>query len=448
MYDALGSIPKGVNIVIFIWAAVGLVMMLRDPKFRKERFFFLSLAVVGFMALWRILIGIDTSRYAAGLILPFTVSAAYLLYVARKKRHLPVRLVLCVALICSGFIIPKMILDSVFRNYSSDVMSEMFRDLDRTHNDYAFLVPRKDLSRILFSSRLDRKLKAITMAEGRDIERDVVCKYVTNYKRAYPDTVLNIESRTLKDNKTDDKTKEKMEKVLDILRPKQIASIVDDARKEKKQMVFILSTGNQSGPVSENRIPPYRPNLLDNGDLEEQDSPEESGTKMNAHLGDLIADGGAALAAAGPPRNAFFSVEATPETIPEFRIQNDDAIDGEHSVRIRAGEVAAYMMFDKRFSNGQYDYSMLIKGETDTNVAIICEINREDGGSKIRRIALFTIPDRRLFQISTHFSMEDLNGGDDFRIGVSVEKGEAFFDNFSLTPADSGVPGATSSGTN
>ena len=102
-------------------------------------------------------------------------------------------------------------------------------------------------------------------------------------------------------------------------------------------------------------------------------------------------------------------------------------------------------MFDKCFSNGKYDYSMLIKGETGTNVSILCEIARVDGSREIRRIGSFVIPDRRLFQISTRFSVEDLNGEDCFRAGVSVQKGEAAFDNFSLTPAASDVAAGSGS---
>ena len=52
---------------------IGLFLLLRDPKIRKEKLFYISLAAVGFMVAWRILFRITTSRYAAGLILPFVV---------------------------------------------------------------------------------------------------------------------------------------------------------------------------------------------------------------------------------------------------------------------------------------------------------------------------------------------------------------------------------------
>jgi hypothetical protein len=437
MFEAFEKIPKGVNIIIFIWAIIGLFLLLMNPKVRKEKLFWVFLAVAGFMVFWRILFGIDSSRYAAGLILPFTVSASYLVCTAGRKKHLPIRIPLCIALVCSGFILVKMNTDSVFRNYESDIVSEVFKDFERDRDIRMFRAPWKDFSRILFSSRLGGKLKATAWDDEHESEK--VHKYLVNYDIAYPDTVYNIDSRTIEDDA----------EVWDILKSKhtQIASLVEDARRNKRQLIFLLSSDNHGAPVSENGIPPYRPNLLDNGDLEELDSPEESGAKNKEHIGCSYADKDATAPTFRTPRNAYFSFEADATSLPEVNMQNAYAIAGGHSARIRAGkDAAACLMFDKRFPNGKYDYSMLIKGETGTNVAILCEIGRDDGGRETRQVGSFVIPDRRLFLITTHFSVEDLDGEDYFRAGVSVQKGEAYFDNFSLTPAASGAAAESGSG--
>ena len=427
MLEALGKIPKGVNIIIFIWAIIGLILLLMDPKVRKEKFFYLSLAVVGFMVLWRILIGIDSSRYATGLILPFTVFASYLICSAGRKKHLPVRLTLYAAIACMGFILLKMNTDSVFRNYSSDIVSELFKDIEQERDIRMFRAPWKDFSRILFSTRLSRNIKA-TAWDGEH-EKENVHKFLVNYDIAYPETVYNVDSRTIEGDK----------EVWEAIRSKHrhVASLIEDTRKEKKQLIFLLSSDNQGVPVSENNIPPYSPNLLENGDMEELDSPEESDVKIKAHIGNSVANNKSDAPAVRTPRNAHFSSAADADALPEVNAQNDFAIAGEHSARIRAAtKDTAYLLFDKRFSNGKYDYSMLIKGETGTNVSILCEVCK-DGGSEIRQVGSFVIPDRRLFLITTHFSVDDLNGEDYFRAGVSVQTGEAYFDNFSLTPAAS-----------
>jgi hypothetical protein len=41
MLEAAQKIPKGVNIVIFIWALIGLYFLLRNPKIRKDFYFWL-----------------------------------------------------------------------------------------------------------------------------------------------------------------------------------------------------------------------------------------------------------------------------------------------------------------------------------------------------------------------------------------------------------------------
>ena len=124
-------------------------------------------------------------------------------------------------------------------------------------------------------------------------------------------------------------------------------------------------------------------------------------------------------------------------------MQNDFSIAGNHSAWIRAAKNKAFLMFEKPFSNGEYEYSMLVKGKTGTNVAILCEVCKDDS-RETRTIATFNIPDKRLFRITTRFSMEDLSGEDHFLAGVSVKNGEAYLDNFSLTQAASDVPAAAS----
>jgi len=425
MFEALGKIPKGVNLIIFIWAVIGLVLMLRDPKIRKEKFFYVSLALIGFMMIWRIVIGINSSRYASGLILPFAVFAAYLLYDSGRKRHFQIRLALYIALICSGFFLPKMIQDSVFRNTGSDVMAEMFKDLEQTHREDLFRVSGKDFSRILYASHLGRNLKVTVWDEKRDRDRMLLYDHLLHYDLVNPpETLLNVDLRTVRDNK----------EVWDHIRPKIIASLIEDTKKDKKQLVLSLTPDNQCVPIPESRIAPYQPNLLDNGDLEELDTPEESFGKLKVHLLNDSAQHSQPDPAARTPRSAFFALAPDTDSLPEVNVQNDFAIAGNHSARIHqaAEDGNTFLMFDKRFSNGEYEYSMLIQGETDTFASIICEVNK-DGKREIRTIATLYLLDKRLFQVKTHFSVEDLGEGDYFLAGVSVKHGEAYFDNFSLT---------------
>ena len=439
MFESLEKIPKGVNVIVFIWALFGLFMVLRNPKIRKEKSFYIFSGIIGFMMVWRVGVGIMTSRYATGLILPFVVFASYFLCHAGKKKHALVRAAFYVMIACTGFILLKMNTDSVFRNYSSDIVSEVFKRYDRTNNLYSFRAPWKDFSRILFASHLNERLVAVYDTHFH--------KFIFEDKSVYPrETLINIDSRMIADDA----------EVWDKLRTKQVASLVEDAEKNKRQLIFLLSSDDQCIPVPENRIPPYRPNLLDNGDLEELDSPEESCDKLKAHNAECVlsnASGETVLT----PRNAFFSAEPAAASLFEVNAQNDSRIAGNNSARIRFNQEKEYrrdivwdyfpdkvasLMFDRHFSNGDYEFSMLVRGETGAEVCVVCEFCK-DGSREPRRIAAFRIPDKRLFQITTHFSVDDLGQDDYFQVGVSVQKGEAYFDNFSLTPAVS-APAASS----
>ena len=418
MLESLEKIPKGVNLILFIWAAVGLFFMLRDPKARKEKIFYACLAMIVFMVLWRTLIKLISSRYAICLILPTVVSAAYLIYVQGKRRHVLVRVAFSVAILISGYLFLKMNTNSVFRNYSSEILSEIFRGIESgSREKHIYVASWKDFSRVYYATRLGDSISSIRDKDIHD--------YVLNYRSVYPDTYLNVESRSIQDDPV----------VVDMLRGRQIASLIDDTDKDKKQFVFHVSSGNQCVPVSETRIAPYRPNLLDNGDLEQLDTPEESFGKLKTHI-EQYAVSRNADEPIRTPRNAFFHTAQELAFPPDVNTQESGAIDGKNSVRINIPDGSAGLMFDQRFSNGEYDYSMLVKGKTGTQVCIYYETEKNDC-RETQPVATFTVPDKRLFRITSKISVGDLDGEDCFRLGVSVRNGEAYFDDFSLMPSPS-----------
>ena len=417
MLESFEKIPKGVNIIVFIWAMIGLFLLLRNTKVRKEKLFILCLAVIGFMAAWRVLFKITTSRYAAGLILPFVVFASYFLYNAGKKRHGFVRLVLSAAIACTGFIILKMNFDSVTRNESAVAVSETFRVFDATRGNYMFRAPWKDFRRIYYFSRMSDNIMGVYDP----------AKLILNYNYVFKDTVLDVEFKDIADNA----------EVLERLRQKYrlVASLIEESNPKKKQLIYVLTSDNKCVPILKERIPPYRPNLLDNGDLEELDTPEESCEKLKSLLGHFGTSPDAANPAARTPRAACFVAGSGSASIPEVGVQNDFRIAGDYSARIRIPEGNASLMFDRHFTNGDYEYSMLVQGEKGTRVRAVYEVSK-DGSHEVRQIATFLVPDRRMFLVTTHFSVEDLGREDFFQVGATVQNGEAYLDNFSLTTAE------------
>ena len=426
MLESFGKIPKGVNIIVFIWAMIGLFLLLRDPKLRKEKLFFISLAAVGFMVAWRILFRITSSRYATGLILPFVVCASYFLYNSGKRRHAFVRFVLYTAIACTGIIILKMNLDSVTRNESAVTVAEIFRNVDGTRGNHMFRAPWKDFRRIYYFSHMNDNILGVYN----------VSKLILNYNEVYVDTVLNVEAKAMKADARDSGVPE--ETVWNKLGQdaRLIASVVEESNVKKKQLVYLLSSDNRCVPVLKDRIPPYRPNLLGNGDMEATDTPEESREKLGSHLGEYAMSPAGSHQTVRTPQSAYFSVKSGSASLPEVGVLNDSRIAGNNSARIQIPSGTAYLMFDRRFSNGAYEYSALVQGKKGTMVRLLHEICR-DGSRTVRSIALLRIPDERLFQITAHFSVDGLKEDDYFQVGASVQNGEAYWDNFSLTPAES-----------
>lgn len=433
MLEAAEKIPKGANIIIFIWAMIGLYFLLRDPKVRKDFHFWLYAAVIGFMVAWRIVIRILTSRYAAGLIIPFVLLAAVFLVNSVKRRHLIVRLGLYVLIAITGFIILKMNLDSTTRNYYSDMIAEVFDDLGTSRpKDYTFVVEFDDYSRMFNQTRLGRNL-------GR-LKEDKVQDYTLGYRRIYPDTILNAPSKGITDE------------VARLDNMKLLVSLVEKktSNKIKKQLIYAMSGPDECVPISKSGILPCpENNLLENGGMEATDSPEESSAKVETYLKDVSPPSLVRM-----PRNAHFAFAPADEIAaelpadeinlspaletaspPEFDVRSDFAIDGEHSAWIHVSDGTGLLLFEKEFeSGGQYALSMLVQGETGTDVGIFHVVRKADGSRETRQVANLMLPDKRLFRVTVHFSAADLEKTDSFQVGVSVRNGGALFDDFSLTP--------------
>ena len=430
MFDAFQKIPKGVNVIVFIWALIGIFLLLRNPKMRKNGTLYLSLGVIGFMVFWRIGVRIISSRYSSGLIIPFvTLASCFLLDSARRRRPL-VRLVLYVFIAITGFIVLKMNFDGLSRNQYCDVVAEVFADLEHSNRNCIFATPRNNYIRICTIGGLP-----IDRMEAMDDEK-TFNDYIANYTRVYPDTVVNTSSKMIKGE---------LEKSGNL---QKTVSLVENKKGTKHQLIYFITSDNRCAPLSENRIAPYRKNLLENGDFEVLDTPEDSLSKVKSYLADVSGPASSADENVRTPKNVSFvaSSESSFFLRPrerkkktafaaEFNALNDFSIDGDNSVRIRTAGSAARLMFDKHFTNGKYEYSLLVRGGKRTEIIVFYEVC-QGGKRQTVPVATAELTDKRLYQISTDFSVDDLNGEDYFRVGAEVRSGEAFFDDFSLNRLD------------
>lgn len=407
MLEAMGKIPRGINIILFIWMGFAVYCALRNKSFRQRKELLLFYAAIAFMFAWRILIKIITSRYASAMIIPFAVFSSFLLFDTFRKKHLLIRLAWAAFFICTGFIYLKMSFDSITRHDYSTVVAEVFDRYKFSPNNYSFLVNNVQHNRLSYLSRIE----GMKWASKKNTLKNQL-------HTSTSDVVLNYQVKKGEDELRGEKNL------------RTVASLPQKGS-SKRQLVAIYTSMNKARPVSETKKPPYTPNLLKNGDLETLLSPEESHDVLNRHVKGYSSfyDGGEKIQL---PAGTLFHSDADPLSRPELRSTGDVVIDGGHSIRVKLSDGDVYYFFLQKFTNGAYRYSMLVRGETGTQVSAVCRTDKGEGGD-IVELSAFTIPDKRLFELTSDFVVDDLKDEESFLVGLRFHGGEAYFDNFSIT---------------
>ena len=452
IFKGYETIPKGVNEVLFVWAAIGIFLLLRHRKDLKDQaFLYIGLIVIAFMIFWRMFFLNISSRYSFGLILPFAVIASGFLLDGLKKRRRPlVRFALFAAIAVSTVVMVWMNFNGLTRNGHYDVVAEIFSDLDNPKGtekqpvlpkqkaNHVFTVEKEHFFHIGVIGGLER-----THMEAMDNDM-TLDEYLADYTQMYPETLVNIMSRD------PDATPKK-----DGYKITKIVSLCENKKKPKYRLIYSIvpDSANRCVPVSASQIGPYPANLLENGDFEHADSAEESAEKLKLHLPE-----GAMTATEEfrTPRNAFFSAEPPEKrkldamlevrwdwvrnliNIPQQRlpecglVSGGDAIAGNGSARINAPDVPARLMFERQLPDGNYECTLLVRGSRETEITVLYDVSR-NGERETVPVATARLTDKRPYRITARFSVDDLAAGDWFQFGVGVVKGDACLDNVTLT---------------
>lgn len=421
MLESISKLSNGVNIIIFMWTVTCFLFFVTDRKRKIGQLAMIYLAGIAVMIPLTILIVkiYDTSRYATGLILPFTVFAAIFLYDFAKRRHILIRLFLLAYIICTGIIILKMNFDDMSKNHFCYLLAETYDHLDQNGDKNLFKTYSSHFHRISRLSKINKEAHVSVFDTLVDL--DITLDY-----QAYPHS--NLFLNIPKENISDDTAA--------LSNLKMLAHIVANEKGTKRQFIYSWISANQCTPVSGDKIPPYEPNLLDNGDFEVLDSAEESYEKLKAHIADYSSLCNTADEAVRTPRFVYYQAEGDLSSHPVFSVSDANAIDGHNSARIRFPDGQADLFFQKHFSDGQYECSMLIQGSRGTTVWVLRDENR-DGKRKTKRMVLFEIPDNRIYKLTTRFSVDGLGRDDFFLIGARVQNGEACLDDFMLRRTES-----------
>ena len=85
---------------------------------------------------------------------------------------------------------------------------------------------------------------------------------------------------------------------------------------------------------------------------------------------------------------------------------------------------------------------MLVRGDPGTVVGMQYNVYRKNKGESFPLVT-FTLPDKRLYELSVPFTVDDLKDNDYFRVAASVENGKAYLDRFSLIQTEQADEGRT-----
>ena len=410
----LTTIPKSVNEFVFIIALIGLGIYIKKKKCHG---LFLLLSVL-FMIGWRSFIHIKSSRYACGLVLPFALLAGYFVALLTKCKR-PSTNFLVFSIACMA-----LFLWGKKTYYVSQINSNLFA-ISELHD----LICRKDYNAKLITKnddalRIQRKEKDNHRIETyrKQVDSEGLIKFIMSYREinqiALFDQIVSRQNSSFVHNKINSRNNYR-----------QIMSVFSQKNKKKKHNIYAIMAKANVSVISNNKMIPPQSGILSNGDLEIVDTPEASQKKFKVHIRDyyLYNDYNPSILT---PNNAYFHNDPrVTQYLPFYNCSNEMPISGTYSAFIATKKGKGYLLFYQKFKNGNYNYSLILRGEKGTRVSLICDENRSSKWI-VTNLGTFTIPDKRIFRITLSFEETGLLNNDFFYIGAYVENGSAQLDNF------------------
>ena len=410
-------IPKSVNEFIFVLAAIGIVLLIQR---KEKRLYSCLLMLTTLMIAWRLVFRIDSSRYALILIYPLTFLAAYVLGDLLKSGKKYSKLILLGLLAVMLFFWSKKNYDVTQINTNLNVIAEVHEQYNRTNKDHALVMHFGDAGRVLYHEKI--KGPCILYSDSQSVSN--LSSFLNNFR------IVNY--NVLYDMIVNAKDACKIKVTQKRVRYKQILSIFCQKNKKKKHCLFLVETPADCRPVSRKDIIYDENNILDNGNFEDVDSPERSYSKFKAHI-----DNYSVYYEYNPlirtPRNVYFDNAAnTTQSRPYYNCSNDNPIAGQHSVCItNTTSSGSMILFEQKIPAGEYEYSALVRGEKNTKINLLYYANVEKKWY-LNTLATFIVPDKRLYLIKTSFVVDTPAKDDYLRVGASMTRGTAYFDNFML----------------
>lgn len=405
---------------------IGLVGIMLPLSKRKRLLLFqrIVLITVLFMVIWRTLYQIESSRYASGLIYPFTLATSFFLVRILKPNFKINRvIILClISLIAFLWIKKEFFVTSINLNINT------IADIHQKNNeagDCILIAPHNDAGRLKYHDSGKNRIEQYFLEQNRTELSAFVDKFkLVNYSILY-DIVV----------KTNDTTKVLAKN--NSAKHRQVLSLFTQKAQKKKHCVYLIEPRGSYQVLLSTDTYGADSGILQNGDLELLDSPEQSYEKLKKQISNYSEYYDYDPSIRTPVNAYFFNNKSVTQYRPFYSCTTTNAISGDTSafIRINASNNVGYFLFYQRFGNGKYKYSFRVKGKKGTKVCLLYDTNQKKEW-RVCPLVYFIIPNSQTYIVQSDFKINHLRDNDYFIVGAWVYNGEAYLDNFKLDRLD------------
>ena len=413
------KIPKSVNEILFLIGIFGFIFVLKNKR-NKACMRFLLVATIT-MFTWRFLYRIDSSRYASGLIIFFSLFSAFFLKKTLFRNG--------TSLFISIIIISLWLLSWGLKNYNINsnntnlkILAEVHERENRKNKRSLMYITEEEYFRI---KQLEKGRYMLEAYSNTTTDSDLH-SYANNYIKAGITSFFDMIV------KSSDKPEKKTSLPNNC---KQVVSFFSQKNKKKRHLVFKVQSDTTVYVVSNNTILEPDSGLLSNGDFETIDSLEDSYKKLKSHITNYSSFFSLSDARHTPYNAYFYNDPLYTKSLPYYNCTDINSISGKYSAIIDIKQGYGYLVFYQKIKGGKFQYSALLRAAKGTQICFLYKTSKSDQQNRLVPLTHFIVPDGRIYSISKSFEVNDLDDQDYFTFMLWV-KGMAVLDNIIIKPVE------------
>lgn len=372
------------------------------------------------MVLWRSFFNIVSSRYTAGFIFPFVFFSTIFICALFKNKAFLKLLGITTLIVIS--------LNWINKNYINARNSSNLEAIAELHDRYnkrinnSVLVTGDNALRIGMMEKNNNPF----MHFGNLNSLQSVNTFDKKYKRSGQIALLDI--------LTSSKERVSMKNSNSSNNLRYVLSVFSQKNKKKRHHIFSVESKARVFTLSQNKALESESGLLENGDLELLDTPEESYRKLAGSIGnyDSFFKYNDSIRT---PINAYFHNSGVyTQFLPYYNCSNENAISGNNSARITIKKGIGSILFYQKFYSGKYVLSAVFKGEKDSRISLLYDCYQDNKWNPIT-LTNYIIEDKSTKKVEIEFDASSLKPKTYFLVGASVF-GDVYLDNFCIKKID------------